>query len=122
MIPFDQVIHDQVAPRGHIANGLSVPKLLRFLIDPFGVAFLASVIHDFEIRYRVRLDAEGRVIKSNLSLSECDERFRHLCNVINDMPTYAAILHALLRLGSWVAWRKYRRKDADGRNTWVSAE
>ena len=112
------MIHDQLIPGGHVGDGLSIPKLLRWLLDPYGVALLPSVVHDFELRYRVRLDVYGNVIRRKLTRKECDERFAYLCNVINDMPDYAAVLYVAVRLGSWVGWRKYRRGDKDGVNDW----
>lgn|GEM_PF-4567217 len=119
VIPADKIIHDQLIPSGHVGDGLSIPKLLRWLLDPYGVALLPSVVHDFELRYRVRLDIHGNVVKENLTRKECDERFAYLCNVINDMPGYAAVLYVAVRLGSWWAWWKYRRSDKRGLNDWA---
>ena len=118
VIPEDKIIHDQLIPGGHVGDGLSVPKLLRWILDPFCVALLPSVVHDFEMRYRVRLDQNGTVIAKGLTRKQCDARFAYLCEVINGMPDYAAVLYVAVRLGSWIAWNRHRRNDHSGQNDW----
>ena len=108
----DRVIGESVPvllPRGFDSDGLSIPKPLRVLFDPFGVALLPGIAHDYAIRHR-HLLAPDRSVIDVPTRAEADEYFRRLTCEVNAMPGYARLLWVATRLGSWVAWRRWARE------------
>ena len=95
--------------KGFDSDGLSIPKPLRFLFDPFGVALLPDIAHDYAIRHR-HLLAPDRSVIDVPTRAEADEHFRRLTCEVNAMPGYARLLWVATRLGSWVAWRRWARE------------
>lgn len=88
-----------MAPVGFWTDGASVPRFLWRVFPPFGKYFRAAVIHDF-MYYR------GAFVRS-----KCDAIFREAVLACGCNKATAYTLWAGVRVGGWVAYGNYRKKE-----------
>jgi len=104
-------------PKGFESDGTSIPRCLRWLIGPFGLALIPGLFHDFEYRYKNLLNPDGSpMFKQEQSRWAADYRFRRLNNQINDMLILALLMYWCLRLVGMFAWNQHRKHDGTSRN------
>ena len=92
--------HDEVVvvPIGFRTDLASVPRVLWALLPPFGRYDAAAVLHDylyFAPARMTRADADAVLYEGMLAL--------HV------LPFTRWSIYLGVRLGGWVAWRRYRR-------------
>ena len=92
---FDGVTY--VVPDGFMTDFSSVPRVFRWFVDPVGMPHqIAGVVHDF-------LYSSGAVTRS-----QADAAFAAAAVVAGSPVWRARLMHAAIRLGGWVAWRRNR--------------
>lgn len=110
------VLDKRMVPPGWSSDGLSLPRGFRSLADPWGVALREGVQHDFETRFRVRLNATGEIVDRDLSRKDCDDGFHEAIEVGTGMPRLADAYWSAVRAAGWYAWSRHRQCDDTGYN------
>lgn len=97
-----------MVPRGFVTDLASIPRALRWLIDPDGPSRQAAVLHDFLycIHYSTRAEADALFLEA---LAACG---------VNRATRYAMYLG--VRAGGWVYWDK--RRDGVSQDDFVSSD
>jgi hypothetical protein len=121
-----------IIPRGFVTDGASIPRLLWFLISPFGPLFLGAILHDFGYQHGYLLSPfnPGDVY----NISSYNMRYEHENRFGEKIPVYvgspqrffdqllrfvtvetsgatfqaSAACYALSLFG-YIAWGKYRK-------------
>jgi hypothetical protein len=89
------------APSGFISDGASIPRLLWVWPGhPLEGEFLrASVLHDWMYR------------TGEASRAQADRLFFEALQADGVSPVRARVMYAGVRVGGWLAWRRYRRAE-----------
>lgn len=84
-------------PVGFVTDFASVPKLLHWLIGPWGKHGRAAVLHDYLYRFAVF----DRVV--------CDAIFLEAMRIIGCSKSTRRVIYAAVRVWGRYAWKKHRR-------------
>lgn len=105
-------------PRGFSSDGSSLPRLLRWIDDPFGCSLTAGIIHDFLYKYRCLLNPDGSYYDNQEQMSRftADDYFKRINMNVNDLGILARLMYMSLRLVGSVAWNQHRKHDGKMRN------
>jgi len=99
-----------IVPAGFETDGASVPRVLWWLYPPFGGEYdRAAVVHD---DLYARAEDFAGADRGHLSRGEADELMREMMEVDGFRKTGRWTIYTGVRLGGWVAWRRYRRAAA----------
>lgn len=91
-------------PEGQVSDGLSLPRIARFALDPMGISVLAAFAHDHALEHGyVLLPNRQRLIVR--TRHDADRLFRTLCREINDMPAHATLLYVAVRAWALLSGR-----------------
>ena len=94
------------APENLITDYASIPRAVQVFIPPRGVFNRPAIIHDFLYRYAPGDPATGQPCTQG----RADAILREACENCDDRFTQRWTIWLGLRLGGWVAWRRYRRE------------
>jgi len=102
-----ELIRDYEVPVGMVSDGSSVPRPFWPVARPFGETLIAAILHD--PWFKLGVDGRGRVI------DRCTADDGYLYTTIADgvWEPKCLAMRGGLRVGSWVAWNRYRRLEGD---------
>ena len=109
---------EALIPSGFQSDGTSIPRFLRFAIEPFGVSLLPGLTHDFIYKYQTLLGPDKQPIMEDVTRWQGDNLFRRHNFQVNDMPLMATLMYLMLRLFGSFAWNQHRKHDGTQRNDW----
>ncbi|WP_165741798.1 DUF1353 domain-containing protein [Candidatus Thiosymbion oneisti] len=94
-----------VIPKGFISDGASIPKFFHSFLNPCGVLFIASVIHDFACEHgyltkRHLVNGNSEEIKYTMSRKYWDNLFLKIAKETNDLLIVNYIAWCAVRLNS----------------------
>lgn len=88
-----------IVPKDFVTDLASIPQFLWSVISPLGPYDAGAVLHDW--LYQV-----GKVNRG-----QADGVFREAMKVCNVNEAQEMILYRGVRLGGWLAWRRYRQME-----------
>ena len=88
-------------PKGFETDLASIPRIFTPLITKNGKHRRAAIVHDYLYSVRGRLPS-GEV----LNRKQCDDLFREALSVCGVKRWKRWAMHAAVRSGGWVFWRK----------------
>ena len=105
--------HDVVTiPTGFVTDFASVPRVLWNVLPPTGSYGKAAVIHDWLYQMRVIFVDDGsRTTLRYASRAEADAVLLEGMRVLGVNTFTTWIIYAGVRIGGWVPWNAYRRKE-----------
>lgn len=94
-----------------------IARINRVIFNPIGLALIPGLVHDeLYCQHRlIEIDDNGNEIgyyMDQCTLWQADDVFRRLHLWVNDMPLLATITWLGLSSASFIAWNRYRKKDA----------
>ena len=106
-------------PKGFIFDGASVPKIMRSLLSPTGVLFLAGIIHDYAYKYNKLISADfdihGRRTLTdyhpNAGKLFWDGVFCDVAKQTNKLKVIDSASYYMLACFGFFAWNGHRRKE-----------
>ena len=103
-----------VIPKDFVFDGASVPKVLRSLLSPVGVLYLAGIIHDFSYKYNkliaVNVDRSRYDYKVDAGKVYFDNLFREVGDATNGMFFINRLALMVLSVFGFVAWNRHRKR------------
>lgn len=102
-----------LVPKGFIFDGASVPRFLWLLVDPTGILFLGSLIHDFGYRYNCLINEKFKVIHKNAGQAFFDEQIKLISVYVNEKHLMETVSWACLRMFGFIAWFENRKLNRD---------
>jgi hypothetical protein len=107
------------AQKGFISDGNSVPWLFRGIVPKFGRNTIAGIVHDWLYKagwvevYGLVADPnlQSRKYMHNITRRQADIARLDFCRWCGDWWVSAYVSYIGLRLGGWMAWKRYRRLD-----------
>lgn len=88
--------------KGFVSDFASIPRIFHPILPKLGLYSEPSIVHDF-------------LYESGLfSKKESDKIFDYLNKLYGVKPWKRRAIYYGLRIGGWVAWNKYRKKDRKG--------
>jgi Protein of unknown function (DUF1353) len=100
-------------PSGFVSDGASVPRPVWWLYPPFGELYEpAAWLHD---HLYANAEAYPGTDHGHVSRAEADGLLWEAARVTGFRPAGCEFIYQAVRLGGWLAWRRYRRamRDAD---------
>lgn len=86
-------------PAGFKTDLASIPRPLWAVLPPVGAYDAAAVVHDYLYQH------------NGVSRADADAVLLEAMRILGVRWTQRAAIYAGVRLGGWVAWRKYRRRE-----------
>ena len=96
-------------PVGFVTDYASIPRALAWLIPLRGKYNRPAIVHDY-LYQRAPLD---EVRGTRCTQARADHILREACENVDDRFTQRWAIYLGLRLGGWVAWRRYRRAESE---------
>jgi hypothetical protein len=94
-------------PSGFLTDFASIPRPLKVLWpSPGGPWDLPAVVHDYLYRYAEVEHVNGSL--RTINRGEADQIFRDGMDLQEVRESAEACIYRGVRLGGWVAWRRYR--------------
>lgn len=100
---------------GFVTDGASVPRVAWWLYPPLGGAYdRAAVVHDDLYAHAELFGGYvfGDDEHGHISRADVDRLFLEMMAVDGFRPTGRAVVYSAVRIGGWLAWRRYRRAAA----------
>jgi len=98
-------------PRGFIFDGASVPRIFWSILDPLGILYIPSIIHDFGYRYNALLNQDREIIFTGAGKMFFDDLFRKVAVEVNELPIIDTVSWAALFSFGWLPWNNNRKEN-----------
>lgn len=95
-------------PAGFVTDGASVPRPLWWLYPPFGEDYEpAVVLHDYLYERAEQFPGSDH---GHMSRGEVDDLMNEASEAAGYRSSGRAVMHAGVRSGGWLAWRRHRNR------------
>ena len=98
-------------PKGFIFDGASVPRVLWLFVDPTGILFLGSLIHDFGYKYNCLINENFKVIHEGAGQAFFDDQIKLISIYVNNTHLMEYVSWAALRVFGFMAWNYHRKEN-----------
>ncbi len=100
-----------IVPKGFITDFASIPRFMRWYINPVGKIRPAALVHDYLYSRIGCVTIDG--IKEVFTRKDCDDEFLEIMREIGMKYLKRNIAYRGVRVGGWKGWNR-RRKELGG--------
>ena len=99
-------------PKGFVFDGASIPRIFWVFIAPTGTLLLPGLVHDYAFKHNYIFTVQNDIIVKYETFPYqryWDRLFRIMGDEINGISLVNSVAYFALRLGGFIAWKKYRK-------------